>query len=70
MFTWYRCLRELNEWDILSEHILKEDNFMLNIENTWKKSIESYSCHNLKWCLEHKQKIWPSKLKWKVILIL
>jgi len=62
-----RCLRELNDWNYLTENILEEDNFLLNIENTWKKSIVNSTCHELKWHLENKQNIWPSKLFWKVI---
>lgn len=58
----------MNEWDYLSENILDENNFLLNIENTWKKSIEKSTCHNLKLYLEQKQQIWPTKINWKVIL--
>jgi len=41
---------------------------MLNIENRWKNAIEKSTCDDLRWYLENKQNIWPSKLVWKVIL--
>ncbi|VVC36854.1 Hypothetical protein CINCED_3A003660 [Cinara cedri] len=59
-----KCLRELNDWNYLSEHLL-ENNCVLNIEYTWKKSIGKTSNINLRWDLEHKQQIWPSKSIWK-----
>ncbi|XP_029341770.1 transformation/transcription domain-associated protein isoform X2 [Acyrthosiphon pisum] len=60
-----KCLRELNEWSYLTENILEDDNFLLNIENRWKNSIEKSTCDDLRWYLENKQNIWPSKLVWK-----
>jgi len=68
LYTHCRCLRELNEWSYLTENILEDDNFLLNIENRWKNSIEKSTCDDLRWYLENKQNIWPSKLVWKVIL--
>jgi hypothetical protein len=63
-------LRELNEWNLLHEIRLDGTNILLNIEHRWKISIENSTCsyNDLKWYLEHKQKIWPSSLIWKVIL--
>jgi len=68
MHICYRCLRELNEWNYLTENILEDDNFLLNIENRWKNAIENSTCDDLRWYLENKQNIWPTKLVWKVIL--
>ncbi|XP_025202207.1 transcription-associated protein 1-like [Melanaphis sacchari] len=60
-----KCLRELNEWSYLSENVLEDDTFLLNIENRWKNTIENSDYDDLRWYLENKQNIWPSKLVWK-----
>lgn len=60
-----KCLRELNKWSYLTENILEDDNFLLNIEHRWKNTIEKSTCNDLRWYLENKQNIWPSKLVWK-----
>jgi len=58
----------LNEWSYLSENILEDDDILLNIENRWKNAIQNSDYDDLRWYLENKQNIWPSKLVWKVIL--
>jgi len=58
----------LNEWSYLSENILEDDTILLNIENRWKNTIQNSAYDDLRWYLENKQNIWPSKLVWKVIL--
>lgn len=49
--------------------MIKEENASLNFEWKWKKSINFYNCNHLNWNFEQKQIVWPSELKWKVILI-
>lgn len=65
----FRCLRELNDWDRLAVMVSDSDNFMLNIEYNWKQSnvIPSYSSQLKRY--EKKKNDWPVALIWKVILL-
>lgn len=64
-------MKKLNNWEYLSEYAsLKKENVLFNIELKWKKSTILYNYNDLNCDFEQKQIIWPTELKWKVILII
>ncbi|XP_050530942.1 transcription-associated protein 1-like isoform X2 [Daktulosphaira vitifoliae] len=64
----FKCLRELNEWEYISDVLSNDDCFLLNIESVWKKSPKSSYVHHYNLMLDYLEKnqfIWPTKTIWK-----